>query len=506
MKLTDLNAYNPITIQCHDNPDADAIGSAYGLYCYFKHMGKNVCMIYSGRNKITKSNIKLMLEELGIPLEYVPPASEHSMDGLLIMVDCQYSAGNVTRFEAQQVAVIDHHPQETYNTDLVRIQSSLGSCATLVWNMLREVDYQGINDIKLGTALYYGLYTDTNQFAELFNPLDMDMCEELTVNKSLMSRLRNSNISLQELEIAGIALIRYNYNDDYRFAVIKANPCDPNILGLISDFLLQVAEVDTCLVYNESVDGYKMSVRSCIKEVKANELSDFLAEGIGTGGGHLEKAGGFISKRLYEKFYPTLHSEAYFNNRMTEYFDTFEIIYASHLEIELDEYMLYRRRKEPVCFFKASDFLKSTAKVSIRNQSGDIDLILRPDSYLTMERDGTIRSISPQRFHKYYSETADVEISEEYYEKLEDIPTVKDFSNGSSVPITEYARVCMPKDEFCIYAKELDRCVKLFPKWDDENYMVGMEGDYLAISADDLHNVFMELGTDFEKRFELVEE
>ena len=47
MKLTDLLEYDNITVQCHDNPDADAIGSGYALYKYFEHNGKNVRLIYS---------------------------------------------------------------------------------------------------------------------------------------------------------------------------------------------------------------------------------------------------------------------------------------------------------------------------------------------------------------------------------------------------------------------------------------------------------------------------
>ena len=43
---------------------------------------------------------------------------------------------------------------------------------------------------------------------------------------------------VKELEIAGISLIRTTYNEDYEFAVIQSQPCDPNVLGLISDFLL----------------------------------------------------------------------------------------------------------------------------------------------------------------------------------------------------------------------------------------------------------------------------
>ena len=60
MRLSDLEVYDPIMIQCHDNPDADAIASGYGLYCYFKSKGKSVRLVYSGSNKIHKSNLRLI--------------------------------------------------------------------------------------------------------------------------------------------------------------------------------------------------------------------------------------------------------------------------------------------------------------------------------------------------------------------------------------------------------------------------------------------------------------
>ena len=46
MKLSELNQYEKITIQTHNDPDADAIASGYGLYCYFKHREKKwiLCM------------------------------------------------------------------------------------------------------------------------------------------------------------------------------------------------------------------------------------------------------------------------------------------------------------------------------------------------------------------------------------------------------------------------------------------------------------------------------
>ena len=36
MRLRELLDYKNIVIQCHDNPDADAIASGFGIYLYLK--------------------------------------------------------------------------------------------------------------------------------------------------------------------------------------------------------------------------------------------------------------------------------------------------------------------------------------------------------------------------------------------------------------------------------------------------------------------------------------
>ncbi len=505
MRLADLEKYNSITIQCHDNPDADTIGAGYALYCYFKSKHKKVRLIYSGHNKIKRKNLCLMKEKLKIPIKYLYPKNEEVIEGLLITVDCQYGAGNVRKFQAEQVAIIDHHPRENNDVELCRIQSNLGSCATLVWSMLLEEGYPVNENINIGTALYYGLYTDTNQFSELFNPLDMDMKEALSFDKRLMAQFRNSNLSLKELEIAGIAMIRYYYNNDYHFAVIKAQPCDPNILGLISDFLLQVEEINTCIVYNEINDGYKLSVRSCIKEVKANELAAFLTEGIGSGGGHEEKAGGFISLKLYEDRYPVVHSEAYFSNRMKEYFETYELIFARKYRAKLEEMKTYRRRKEPICYVDLSDMAPLGTRISLRNENTTLEITVEAEMYYIIERSGALR-IVPKDSFKRYMIPVDQKVPKDYCRNMDYIPTVKLDMDINTYMITDFLKVCMPTDRFCVCAKQLTSCVKVFPKWDNERYMRGVPGDYLVVAADDICNVFVETGKDFLDKFEQINE
>lgn len=503
MRLSDLKSFNPITIQCHDNPDADAMASGFALYCYFRAEGKEVRLIYSGANPITKANLKLMIEKLGIPIEYEPDCCRR-VPGLLITVDCQYGTGNVTRFEADQVAVIDHHQIEIKEVEYSCIRPGLGSCSTLVWNMLREEHYPVNEDIILGTALYYGLYMDTNQFAEIYNPLDMDMRETIAFQKRLISLLRRSNLSLKELEIAGIAMIRYSYNEEKRFAVIKAQPCDPNILGLISDFLIQVDEIDTCVVYNEVNDGYKISVRSCVKEVKANEMASFLTDQIGSGGGHFEKAGGFISRALYERAYGSLHSEAYFNRRMNEYFESFLIIYADKYQFDTSQMKMYQRRKVPMGYVKLAGLLELGSQVSIRTQKGDMDLVVEEETCLVIDPFGEVIVNSYDRFRRFFNPIDQSFNPQDYADITEYTPTIKNWEDGTTMIISDYAQACVPNEHLCVYAGVLEKGIKVFASEEEEHYMLGKQGDYFAVCTQERRNIFVMEKYAFERSFQQI--
>ena len=52
--------YSNICIQCHNNPDADTLASALGLYCYFIDSGIETSIIYGGAGPIKKRNLKYM--------------------------------------------------------------------------------------------------------------------------------------------------------------------------------------------------------------------------------------------------------------------------------------------------------------------------------------------------------------------------------------------------------------------------------------------------------------
>lgn len=490
-RLSDLEEYNPITVQCHDNPDADAIASGFGLYCYFKSRGKDVSLVYSGRNRIQKSNLVLMIKQLNIPIEYIGvEESPVFRQGLLITVDCQYGAGNVTRMEADEVAIIDHHQVEIEDVALSRIHSGLGSCSTLVWDMLRDAGYEVNENVELATALYYGLYTDTNQFSEIFNPIDKDARDSLAFHSSVITTLRHSNISLAEFNIAGVAMRDYFYDEEYKFAVVRSQPCDPNILGLINDFLLQVDEMKSSVVFNENSEGYKISVRSCVQEINASELAGFLTEGIGSGGGHYEKAGGFISKKKYHKIYGDKLPETYLRERMVAYQQSFELIHAKDYEADLSQFKSYEKIPVPIGYVKASEVVPEGTPIIVRTMEGDTDVFrVTGEDYIMIGVDGEVYPIKETKFKNSYEESDREYCFERDVVDAQYVPNIRNCLTGENTPITAYARTCIPTGMVSIYAKPVETNVKVFTLWG--KYYLGKKGDYLAVRSDDIHDVYL---------------
>lgn len=501
MKLDDLLKFNPITIQCHDNPDPDALASAFGLYLYFKEHDKDVSIIYGGRNPITKSNLRLLIDEFSIPVEYRTD-KETPIEGLLLTADCQYGEGNVTPFKADNIAIIDHHQSSgpvQSEMDYTEIHSYLGSCSTLVWMMLREAGYDVDNNEALSTALYYGLMTDTGNFVEVHHPLDRDMMDELKTNRTQIYHFCNSNISLQELGIAGDALIRNDYDEKHRFNLIMAEPCDPNILGLISDLALQVDVVDTVVVFNETPDGYKFSVRSCVKEVHSDDMAAFISEGIGSGGGHIDKAGGFISKSKFERNYPGKSINDYLSSRVSEYFDDTEIIVTKDYTVDTSTFKKYVKKRLILGFADPEDFLRRGTEITVRTLEGDIEMEVDGTFYVMIGIFGEVYPMKKERFEKSYEV-----VTEPYQCETDYLPTVRRKGDGQMFNLTENAHSCRAKSTSYILAGELDHRVKIFTLFDENNYYLGKEGDFLACREDDTKDVYIIAQNVFAKTYDLV--
>ncbi len=498
-RLSELLKFDDIVIQCHDNPDADAIASGYALLYYFNKKGKKARFVYGGKFEISKCNLKLMVENLDIPIEFV---KEINNPELLVTVDCQYKESNVTFFEAKNVATIDHHQVSGTLPEISEVRSAYGACSTVLFEMMKVEGIDINEDEKLATALYYGLMTDTNLFTEVHHPADKDLRDYAQFRNSDITLFRNSNISKEELAIAGDALNSAFFDEKNRYAVVEAKPCDPNILGIISDMLLEVDSVSTCLVYSVLPFGVKTSVRSCVKGVRASELAEYLAEGIGGGGGHLIKAGGFLKKDLMEVkgiIFSPEEIRQYLLDRMELYYASSRILYAGEHKEDVSKLKKYVKKALKVGFVKSEDIAPVGTLVTIRTLEGDVDVTVDEDTYIVLGIEGEIYPISRKKFMAGYV------VSEEPYEFVgEYAPAVINVTTGERLEILPFARSCVSSRGNEIYARRLDERVKVFTSWDPDKYYLGVPGDYLAVRVDDLSDIYIVASSIFAQSYEEV--
>jgi len=484
MKLSELTVHKNIVLQAHNIPDADTVSCAYVLQKYFEKHNCKAKIIYGGKIKITKPSLIMFIEALGIEIELV---SEIPAADLLVTVDCQYGAGNVQKFPCKKFSVIDHHISEIAENELCEINPALGSCATLVHSMLlRERDAADfLKNEKISTALYYALYTDTNGLAELRHPLDRDL-SEVYFDKALIKKLKNANLTMPELSIVSSALKVFDVVED--IALFKAEPCDPNILGFSSDIAMQVESLEACVVFSNIGDGLKLSVRSCSREYMANELAAFLCEGFGSGGGNLEKAGGFLK-----------NSEEYLISRLKEYLVAFDKIYAGKTPIDFASMKRYKKLQVPVGFAKCEDLFQDGTKITVRTMEGDLDLVAKENIYFMIGIEGEVYPILREKFEKNY-----IAMEDEYQQTFEYPPAVINRLTGRKQGISRFAKICFPKDQKIIKAKQIDKLTKVFTYWDTEKYFSGKPGDFLTANETDLGDCYIVNERIFYKTYELV--
>lgn len=496
MKLNELDRFRQIVIQLHNYPDADAAGSGYALYRYFKSRGKDVRMVYGGRNPVSKSNMKLMLSELEIPLEYV---TELEPPELLLTVDCQYGEGNVQRFEAQNVAVIDHHTTGRQSDGMCEIRSHMVSCATVCYAMLKDAGFDVNEDARIATALYYGLYMDSNQLSEINHPLDRDMIDFLQYDKALVSRLKYANFSISELETAGIAISHNNYITKYRTAIVKSEPCDPNILGVIGDFVIQVDSIDVCVIFNECPGGWKLSVRSCSLESSANELAAFLTAGIGNGGGHFTKAGGFISAAGFIEVSGGRTMEQYLLAKLNEYFEGYDVVRYTDGIHEPHNMKRYRKKPGIYGYVKSTDIAGAGTQLRIRTLEGDVVITSQSDIYIMIGLLGSAYPMETRVFDQSYTP-----LDEPFTGEYEYPPSVVDITAGKSFELLPLARKCRSGLGGVILARPLEKFTKVFTAWDYEAYMAGNAGDMLCCTEGDSRDIYVVKRGVFETVYEEV--
>jgi len=291
-RIADIVRGHEVFIQGHNFPDADSLASAYGMKVLLGHKGIDSDIIYVGM--VEKFTISRMLEVLNISITLDEDEPRLTEDDQIIIVDAQKFNSNIKDCIGDEVVCIDHHPiTNKPNYKFYDIRPDVGACSSIIASYFKEADITP--DTKTATALIYGIKMDTLALRRGATMFDVEMFSFLFpfADASILSQLQSNTMMFDDLTAYGEAIRNIKVFNNIGIARLDVR-CSDGLIAEISDFILNLHEVELCVVYAMRCNGVKISVRSELADVKAGvAIAEALID-IGSGGGHDEMAGGFV--------------------------------------------------------------------------------------------------------------------------------------------------------------------------------------------------------------------
>jgi len=209
-----ITQHRKITILSHVNPDADALGTALGLYAWFKERGFTVEVCNAS-------------EDIPIFLDFLPYFSKIKRkidfkDSLIISCDC----GSIDRLgfnvDTKNIINIDHHVTNSTFGILNVIDVNAVSSSEVAYKLIKHL-YPVSK--KSAIAFYTALVSDTRNFTtDNTKKTTFELASELIaygVNISEVSHKMLHRRSLASLRILGIALSSLEIRENAQIALLK---------------------------------------------------------------------------------------------------------------------------------------------------------------------------------------------------------------------------------------------------------------------------------------------
>ncbi|MFA7027154.1 MAG: bifunctional oligoribonuclease/PAP phosphatase NrnA [Sulfurovum sp.] len=275
-----------VTILSHINPDADALGTALGIY----HL---LCANHKGK-KIEVVNASKVLPKY---LDFLPHYKKikHKMDykeGLVITCDCGSPDRLGLDVGGRELINIDHHLSNTYYGSVNIVLPDLASSSQAAYLLFREL-YR--IDQSAATCFYTALLSDTRYFTTSSVTADvLDVAKgfvEAGADPAFIAQNFTQRKPLSAFRILQRALTSLSLHHEARVASLYVTNEDiaasgarvPDMDGIV-EYARSLATVEIAYFVMELEEGLRISLRS--KSVDVSEV----AKAFG-GGGHKVAAG-----------------------------------------------------------------------------------------------------------------------------------------------------------------------------------------------------------------------
>jgi nanoRNase/pAp phosphatase (c-di-AMP/oligoRNAs hydrolase) len=266
--------------------DPDAMASALALKRFFWRRVRKAAIYHI--NPIQRADNLAFIKLLRIdqrPIRYLKPAKFNKW----AVVDSQpHHHGDF--MDKTFDIIIDHHPLgPSSKAHFVDIKENYGATSTMMTEYLRAAKIRPSH--KLATALFYGIKTDTDNFvrASLSNDINAFRYLYKFTNMNIIKKIESSEITKQTLASYRVAMERLTFLKDVAF-IHMGEVENPDVLVIIADFFLKMAEVTWCIVSGVCDQKLTVIFRNAGFRLDAGKMAQKLFGQWGSAGGHRSAA------------------------------------------------------------------------------------------------------------------------------------------------------------------------------------------------------------------------
>ncbi|MCS7033803.1 MAG: DHH family phosphoesterase [Phycisphaerae bacterium] len=293
--LATLRGREKILVTTHMHPDPDALASSIAMRHLLRTALPGAKVELSIRGTVGGGVNEAFNRH--VSLDAVPwnPLLVRQYDAVVLLDVQPNFAYNPLPEDVNPTAVIDHHRSRGRRPKaaFVDIRPDIGSTCSIIFSYFMELDLEIPPD--LATTLLYGVESDLAGAAGAPATLDNMALSTLTLKADTQKLYQMRYVTLPRSYYAAYAtgLASAMWYDDVLIAHLGEIDT-PEKPAIIADFLLRFDPVHWTLVTATQGQKLILSLRTRSTARSAGDVMKRLVRGIGEGGGHRTKSGGFV--------------------------------------------------------------------------------------------------------------------------------------------------------------------------------------------------------------------
>jgi nanoRNase/pAp phosphatase (c-di-AMP/oligoRNAs hydrolase) len=280
-----------LLIFTHNNPDPDAIASAYMLDLICKSLGKRSKIVYGGL--LTRSENKMMVNLLKIPLYRYKDKEEKEFDHLALVDTQAHASNNVFPKDVAPLITFDHHTNTLPKRNFCLVNTTAGATATLVLPIYLKMNLPLTENVA--NAYCYAITAETRDLGRGATDTDVLYYQKIFSKASpvTLSKIRYAKKSVEFYDVLKNALSLYHIENHIASCVLGKIP-SPEYVSEIADTLLNIAGVTFTIVAGKTDETTFISTRTSYEDIKMEAiLNEAIGDRGGCGGHDMIAAGSF---------------------------------------------------------------------------------------------------------------------------------------------------------------------------------------------------------------------